>query len=217
MAEYKNGIITRERILVAARKFFYTKGYYETTYYDLCNEVGISPGTFHHHFKSKDELYEIIYRETIDQNRQEAKLLTKSEDRYVLTAMESLLFWYKFFHDEKYRDFCAKALQIIGHHNPHVFYDLYNRNDDIKQVYSHNESHLADLKVVAEMGINYTLNIYLMENLERYSFKDITRFNLTCASIFLEYDKEKIEKALEICLEILGKVNPQSLKYTFYD
>ena len=50
----------RERILDAANRLFYTKGYNQTSFADVAGEVGISKGNLHYHFRSKDDLLEAI-------------------------------------------------------------------------------------------------------------------------------------------------------------
>lgn len=50
----------RERIIEAANRLFYIKGYNQTSFADVANEVGISKGNLHYHFRSKDDLLEAI-------------------------------------------------------------------------------------------------------------------------------------------------------------
>lgn len=50
----------RERILDAANRLFYIKGYNQTSFADVADEVGISKGNLHYHFRSKDDLLEAI-------------------------------------------------------------------------------------------------------------------------------------------------------------
>lgn len=50
----------RERIINAANRLFYIKGYNQTSFADVADEVGISKGNLHYHFRSKDDLLEAI-------------------------------------------------------------------------------------------------------------------------------------------------------------
>ena len=50
----------RERIIDAANRLFYIKGYNQTSFADVADEVGISKGNLHYHFRSKDDLLEAI-------------------------------------------------------------------------------------------------------------------------------------------------------------
>lgn len=61
------GKISRERIIEAANRLVYTKGFNQTSISDVADAVGITKGNLHYHFKSKEELLEAIihYRKTL--------------------------------------------------------------------------------------------------------------------------------------------------------
>lgn len=54
------GKISRERIIEAANRLVYTKGFNQTSVSDVADAVGITKGNLHYHFKSKEELLEAI-------------------------------------------------------------------------------------------------------------------------------------------------------------
>ena len=54
------GKISRERIVDAANRLVYTKGFNQTSVSDVANAVGITKGNLHYHFKSKEELLEAV-------------------------------------------------------------------------------------------------------------------------------------------------------------
>lgn len=47
---------TKERIFRAAKKIIQKKGYEELSIKNICEEAGVSNGSFYHHFKTKDDL-----------------------------------------------------------------------------------------------------------------------------------------------------------------
>ena len=47
---------TREKIFQAAKKILQKKGYEELSIKNICEEAGVSNGSFYHHFKTKDDL-----------------------------------------------------------------------------------------------------------------------------------------------------------------
>lgn len=47
---------TKERIFRAAKKILQKKGYQELSIKNICEEAGVSNGSFYHHFKTKDDL-----------------------------------------------------------------------------------------------------------------------------------------------------------------
>lgn len=47
---------TKERIFQAAKQILQKKGYEELSIKNICEEAGVSNGSFYHHFKTKDDL-----------------------------------------------------------------------------------------------------------------------------------------------------------------
>lgn len=58
----RKGQISRDRIIEAANRLVYTKGFNLTSFADVANAVGITKGNLHYHFKSKDELLDSVIR-----------------------------------------------------------------------------------------------------------------------------------------------------------
>ncbi|MDH5445682.1 MAG: TetR/AcrR family transcriptional regulator [Gammaproteobacteria bacterium] len=56
----RKGQISRERIIEAANRLIYIKGFNQTSFADVANEIGITKGNLHYHFKSKDEVLDAI-------------------------------------------------------------------------------------------------------------------------------------------------------------
>lgn len=56
----KEAEVRRKEILDAALDLFYTMGYDKTSINDIINKVGVTKGSFYYHFKSKDEILDII-------------------------------------------------------------------------------------------------------------------------------------------------------------
>ena len=47
---------TKEKIFQAAKRILGKKGYEELSIKNICEEAGVSNGSFYHHFKTKDDL-----------------------------------------------------------------------------------------------------------------------------------------------------------------
>ena len=72
MARNKYPEVTVERIVDAAEKLFWEKGYEHTTIQDIIDELGdLSKGAIYHHFKSKEEIIDAVatrfYQDSTDQ------------------------------------------------------------------------------------------------------------------------------------------------------
>ena len=61
---------TKEKIFQAAKRILQKKGYEELSIKNICEEAGVSNGSFYHHFKTKDDLlsYYIEDQPQIDPN-----------------------------------------------------------------------------------------------------------------------------------------------------
>ncbi len=64
---------TKERIFHAAKRILQKSGYEELSIKNICEEAGVSNGSFYHHFKTKDDLlsYYIEDQPSIDPDRLE--------------------------------------------------------------------------------------------------------------------------------------------------
>jgi AcrR family transcriptional regulator len=51
---------TRDQIVEAADRLFYSQGYEHTSFADIASAVKISRGNFYYHFKTKDEILEAV-------------------------------------------------------------------------------------------------------------------------------------------------------------
>lgn len=56
----EKGQNSRDRIIEAANRLIYTKGFNQTSFADVAEVVGITKGNLHYHFRSKEELLEAI-------------------------------------------------------------------------------------------------------------------------------------------------------------
>lgn len=56
---------TRERIFRAAKRILERQGYEELSIKNICEEAGVSNGSFYHHFKTKDDLLSYYIESTL--------------------------------------------------------------------------------------------------------------------------------------------------------
>lgn len=102
---------TKERIFQAAKRILQKSGYEELSIKNICEEAGVSNGSFYHHFKTKDDLlsYYIEDQPSIDPDRLE--LPKNKED-----AKETIIHVYL-----NYMKYC-KELGVefmAGYYTPH--------------------------------------------------------------------------------------------------
>lgn len=51
---------TRQQIVDAADALFYSRGFAQTSFADIAEDVGISRGNFYYHFRTKDEILDAV-------------------------------------------------------------------------------------------------------------------------------------------------------------
>lgn len=64
-------LVNRQQILEAAKNLFSDKGFEATNVRDIIHESNLSPGTFYNYFQSKEEIFEVLTTEIIDEVRRE--------------------------------------------------------------------------------------------------------------------------------------------------
>lgn len=62
-------LLNRQQILEAAKNLFADKGFEATNVRDIIHESNLSPGTFYNYFQSKEEIFEVLTTEIIDEVR----------------------------------------------------------------------------------------------------------------------------------------------------
>jgi len=66
---YSKGLQVRERITKAGARLFYEQGYDHTSFSDISRAVGIPPGNFYNHFKTKSAILDAVIDYRLDDFR----------------------------------------------------------------------------------------------------------------------------------------------------
>ncbi|MFZ7120513.1 MAG: TetR/AcrR family transcriptional regulator [Eubacteriaceae bacterium] len=120
MTTYKNGIITKNKILETCKSLFYEKGYKDTTYVDICENANVSPGTITYFFGSKKIIAIDIYSDLLMSIKENTKkYLLEKYNEYnlrVATSLEQIIFTELIYTDEHYKrfyyDICVDGLLL---------------------------------------------------------------------------------------------------------
>jgi len=83
------GDALRQRIVAAADELFYKKGYENTSFRDISDEVNISRGNFYYHFKSKDEILNAV----IDARISAFESMLKAWDKKIIDPKKRLYYF----------------------------------------------------------------------------------------------------------------------------
>ena len=87
MARNKYPEQTVKLILDVSTRLFVEKGYEQTSLQDIINETKLSKGAIYHHFSSKEEIFEAIFRRIGEEN---SVALAKIRDDKKLNGYEKL-------------------------------------------------------------------------------------------------------------------------------
>ncbi|WP_066189919.1 TetR/AcrR family transcriptional regulator [Gracilibacillus timonensis] len=91
MSRKYNAKQTKEDIITTAVKLFKEKGFEKTSMQDIANTLGISKGGIYHHFKSKEEIIDIVRENQAnsieDRLKQWRETIVASSAREELTAI----------------------------------------------------------------------------------------------------------------------------------
>lgn len=120
MANYKNGIITKNKIYETCKELFYLQGYKNTSYKDICAKADVSATTITHFFQSKKNIAIEIYSDfLIDIKKQTRDYLLTANTDYNLrvgTVIERLIFTNLVFENIGYQrfyyDICVDGLLL---------------------------------------------------------------------------------------------------------
>ncbi|MBA3956823.1 MAG: TetR/AcrR family transcriptional regulator [Parachlamydiaceae bacterium] len=81
----------KAEIIKEARWLFHTKGYDSTTMQNIMERLDIAKGTIYHYFKSKEELFEAVIENIVEENLAEMEQLFLELKGNALEKIEALL------------------------------------------------------------------------------------------------------------------------------
>lgn len=106
MVKMKAGEKKKKLIIDVCKKFFYRKGYANTTYDDICKKADIPPGSITYHFGGKRDIAAVIDAEYESQNKiYIEKICGDRYDKTTLMVIENYHMWKRNFEDESIRRF----------------------------------------------------------------------------------------------------------------
>lgn len=103
---YQKGIETKDKIVAAAKKIFYEKGYKNSTIKMITEEANVSLSAVPYYFRKKDEIVKDIYNEYLEKIYillQEN--IPEKTDSYLMHFCASKIYYHIILDDEKNRRF----------------------------------------------------------------------------------------------------------------
>ena len=123
MSRNKYPEITIENILEVSQRLFFEKGYDNTKIQDIADELGMTKGAIYHHFKSKEEIMDIL-GDKMFSNNNPFEIVKKRKD---LTALEKMRLAIKLNQsDENLIELTNQAMPLLK--NPQVLARMLESN-----------------------------------------------------------------------------------------
>lgn len=101
IARVRDPNATRASVLSAAESLFAEKGFAGTSMRDLAKASGVSQPLIHHHFGSKQELYNEVKRRVIERYRDLQRPVARRKSTNLEVLMQELIAVFRFFRDNQ--------------------------------------------------------------------------------------------------------------------
>jgi AcrR family transcriptional regulator len=138
-----------QKILAAAKKVFYRRGYFGSRMQEIADEAGINKAMLHYYFRSKDKLFETTINEAL------SKLFDRMDE----------IFEYEGGFESKLKKFVHNYISAIRE-NPHlpafIIHEMYHNRERFEQkIFDHTATKKKKFLVLVE------------EEIEKGNIKDI--------------------------------------------
>ncbi|QTD42947.1 TetR/AcrR family transcriptional regulator [Sporosarcina sp. Te-1] len=185
-----NNMSKREEIIQIALRLFMEKGYEHTTINNIIQAANVSKGGMYHHFKSKEEILDVVIHHLIDEDSARFKTMIENEN---MTAIEKL-----------------NGLFMLTEHMP-------EKLEEVNECIARNQDSLFDYRaqeLSKERSIPYIVEIIrqgMKENIFQTDYPEETGefFYLLADSIFVDMqknaDKKKIEQKINAFVHVISQ------------
>ncbi|MEM8858829.1 MAG: TetR/AcrR family transcriptional regulator [Chloroflexota bacterium] len=114
----------RAKIISAARRLFYTKGYDNTTVRDILDEAEVTNGAFFHHFESKQALMEAVIDVIADELDSAVALVMQDDSLTAISRYQQLALAINTFQETEGEVMSQIWLVAQGEHNLRLMHHL---------------------------------------------------------------------------------------------
>lgn len=199
MANYNNGLTTKNNILNACKELYFEKGYNDTTFAEICAKSGVNPGSVGYHYGSKRNIASYIYKEIIEKINYFAYTLFEDEDNIQKMMIGLGLHIMLLFENAEYRRFSAQYLSENAYDE-----DLDEYISMVPDVYRLSTERIgkekADFYFVAFAGMDGHIESYIDKHINELDLNNIMHYYLELHYFFLEPEevKRRINKTIQL-------------------
>ncbi|MEE8884931.1 MAG: TetR/AcrR family transcriptional regulator [Eubacteriales bacterium] len=189
---------TKERIAKCAYRFFFKKGYNNTTYKDIADELGISVGNVSYHYKRKEDLLLGFYTSSADEIK---RIFLLHEDLHTDSIVDFIAMRFAFVYWMQ-----QSPMMFRLYHESllvDVIRDEYSRyNNALLIEFASKEMKGIDARDVYMIGLSASgaeqeLMNYYRNRQNEVDFEYIIRYPFKTILLHLDFPKDKIEPTIQ--------------------
>lgn len=204
MANYKSGLLNREKTIAVCKDLFFQKGYRETAFGEICKRTGLHPGSISYHFKGKAHIAQFIYAEMMEDYQQQLKQLFPEEDDLTQLIL-GICVHVKLMHtNPSYRRF---SCQFTTDCASEILEDQYKSFSPMVYNFLQNnvEPEKHEFFLTASVGFDTSINIYISRHTENEYF--ISNVKYACELYLYILEKEMLSRELDRALRLMEKLD----------
>ena len=105
MANYENGLETKNKIIDTCKELFYAKGFDKTTFKDIGQIADVNQGLIVYYYKTKNILANTIFQDMMAEMMEQIETFFKEEDNLIRYFISDFLYFRLLYEDKGFRDF----------------------------------------------------------------------------------------------------------------
>ncbi len=205
MANYATGISTKNRILRYSKMLFYSKGYLETSYSEICTKAKVNPGSIAYHFKGgKSGIAKYIYTEMLQSYQKQVEELLPSEDPLIQMIMSLCIHQKRLFDDNAYRRFSS---QFSSECVNEISIEEYEAS--IPMVYKYISEEMDELRAsfyfAAIAGMDSRIEPFIDDNIDKLTYEKSVQYSCELYLWYLNITKR--EKLIDYALKMMQRIS----------
>lgn len=178
MANYENGLDTKDHILQAAKELFYRKGYVGTTFKEISLLSKVNQGLIVYHFQNKASLANAVFRDYIKQSTRDIDREFSETDELTRDFLSDYLYFRLIFEDSNFRRFmnvCCKNGYLTKKNdavNDETYLTYFWRMTDTMTEDMGPDSDLMESIIEVFEGVKNSYTCHICENYKRVNIRE---------------------------------------------
>lgn len=198
---YSSGNKTKEKIIKATRILLYKKGFSNTTYDDISNATKINRALIPYHFKSKQQLGQIIYSQIItDFFSSLDSILDVKEFSADFVSTLHITAYYQLLTDSSFVQFVNELQNDISF-SSFMEQSEYELMEGLIQ--KSNKLSPTEKSILLTSAVGMKKELIRMVNNKKADVNDIAKMQLYMLLSYCGYSKKKIEELYDSAMQVI--------------